>query len=796
MIYSKTKLSLVFLGLFFLAPFIYPQSTPESSSALKKVYHNYFESNREEVFLHLNKTQVIKGEDIWFSANVFTPHTGKPSSQTANLHVNLYDEQGRLLQAKTVFIENGKGEGYFNLKDENYPPGFYLIKGFTKYQQNFQEDLSFRQGFRILGTESDTQEKPNEFDLQLLPEGGHLLANVFNKIGVKLIDDKGKSRTFSEANLTNAKGDTISQFKSNRFGLAKFNLYYFPDETYQLKLKPEGGDWITKTLQKPDLIGLTLSVQDITQKMLHLFLSTNEPSLKEIGGKEFHIAFHQQGKMKTSSFKFPKRDTLVTIQTPKEGLATGVNIITIFDDEFNPLLERQFFYGENLKKINLEHKLIKVKKDSLEFELRTLDKHKDFNISMTVLPENTVSYNPKHNILSAFHLKPYLKGSLEDGGYYFSDLQNPKVLEDLDLLLLTQGWSRYEWINIFKGKSKELYENEVGFTLKGQLNNRPRNINQLAIVSKNGMQFLELDEKSKFEGRHLFLEDDSEISIGIMKGNKNRMVKPKLSISQFPLRDTKNTQTLSSDFFSLKHSVPKSIRTYEFSAFSAFGEVLDSVLLEAEVAPKEFDYNSNKLFTNRTIVDEKMGQRYQYITDYIRTKGFYIDRNYGRLRITNSRAIGTKNGTPTIQLDNMVLNGPEGSLDILLNIKTADVKAITINKSGIGLGLHTGAGYIQIFTKDNVGSDTGDAPSNMHHYKMKNGFAKNKQFYTPLYLNYNDEIFNRYGAIGWFNHIDFPEGENKIRLRTERVNTSGQKLFIEGMAEDGSLISEVLLLNP
>src|SRR5699024_7548978 len=187
---SKIKVSLIFFSLLFLVPLTYAQPAPNSLLSLKEVYQDYFDSNREEVFLHLNKTQVIKGEDLWFSAYVFAPNTGRPSLQTTNLHVNLYDEQGALLEAKTVFIENGKGEGYFNLQEEKYPSGKYLIKAFTHYQKNFQEDLSFRQGFKILSRNSvvETDEANPEFDLQLLPEGGHLLANVFNRIGVKLID--------------------------------------------------------------------------------------------------------------------------------------------------------------------------------------------------------------------------------------------------------------------------------------------------------------------------------------------------------------------------------------------------------------------------------------------------------------------------------------------------------------------------------------------------------------------------------------------------------------------------------
>lgn len=803
MIFSKVKLWLLFFSLLFIAPLIQAQTTPESSISLTEVYNDYFKPNREQPFLHLNKTKVIQGESLWFTAYVFSPNTSKPSFQTTNLHVNLYSEDGELLEAKTIFIENGKGEGFFDLKTKKYPSGRYLLRAFTKYQRNFKEDLSFRQGFRILDTHSTTDQKDEnpKFDLQFLPEGGHLLESVVNRIGVKLIDETGRSKTFSEAYVTNTKGDTINSFKSNQFGLAKFDLYYAPEETYQINLKPDGADWITKTLQKPASIGVSLIAQNVSPQLLNVYLSTNLSSLELIGGKKFHIAFHQQGKMKVSSFEFPKTDTLLTIQASKRDLATGINTVSVFDEHFNPILERQFFHGENLKRIEITQKTLKVRQDSIDFELQTLNEHENFNISMSVLPATTVSYKPKHNIFSAFYLKPYIKGHLENGAYYFTDLENPEIQKDLDLLLLTQGWSKYEWKDIFKGKPNELYENEIGFTIKGQLNKRPRNVNQLTILSSMGMELVDIDEENKFRKTQLFLEEESKISFGILKGKKNRMIQPKLTISQFPLRDTKDTKIGDSDFYGLDHRIPKSLQSYELAAFSSLGEVLDSVMIHAETSQKELDYSNHKLFTDQTKITKKLADRYVYITDYINANGFYVDRNYGSLQIKSNRMVSINyNPAPTVELDGMILNSNmmPGSLDILLNIKTSDVEAITINKSGLGHGLYGFAGYIQIITKNQVGfgDESGLAHSNMQSYTVKNGFAKNKQFYTPLYLSYNDEVFKRYGVIDWFDHIHFPEGTNKVGLQTKRVNAAGQKLFIEGMAEDGSLISEILMLQP
>ena len=52
------------------------------------------------------------------------------------------------------------------------------------------------------------------------------------------------------------------------------------------------------------------------------------------------------------------------------------------------------------------------------------------------------------NIEAAFLLTPYLKGYIEKPSYYFNNTDRKKLIE-LDLLLLTQGWSKYDWNDIF-----------------------------------------------------------------------------------------------------------------------------------------------------------------------------------------------------------------------------------------------------------------------------------------------------------------------------------------------------------
>ena len=57
---------------------------------------------------------------------------------------------------------------------------------------------------------------------------------------------------------------------------------------------------------------------------------------------------------------------------------------------------------------------------------------------------------------------PFIKG--------FKNI-NRKKLNELDLLLLTQGWSKYDWNNIFKKPPINNFEFENGIDVTVNLNN-------------------------------------------------------------------------------------------------------------------------------------------------------------------------------------------------------------------------------------------------------------------------------------------------------------------------------------
>lgn len=767
---------------------LFAQFNPTNISDLENSYTNYFKLNRELVFLHLNKTSVIKKEDLWLSAYVYNSRLNTPNNETVNLNLEVFDESGIFIESKTVLITGGKGSTYLNLNKDIYPEGKYLIKATTKYMENFNEDLSFMQPFEILDSNSGSINKnKKDFDLQLLPEGGHILANVKNNVGVKLIDSNGRPVIFNDGKLLDSENKIIGNFKSNQFGLSKFSYLAEAQQVYSIEVTTTDGEKIKEYLPKAELRGFNISGNNLRDQFFFK-VSTNTNSKNLIIDKLFYVAIHQDGSIKDFAFKFPDDKLEASFKLSKDSLYPGINTVTFFDENFNPLLERLFFNDKNLKRIRVKANANGIVMDSIIVNLKseTLIKHNSLSIS--VLPGSTKSYNPEHNILSAFYIKPYVNGDLENGSYYFSDLNPLRIEYDMDLLLLTQGWSKFQWSSIYNSTPKELVEHEKGFNVKGIISRRrEKNEKTILIKSKEtGMfEIVEIENDDSFILKNIYVLDNSSLSYSLMNEKKNNILKPSITANIIPNKSHSNL-----------------ITKYKYYKFNALGEQnknfkdfildvesLDTVNLKGYTTKSKIPRSVFQIIDSYVEVTDELALQYFNVTDYIAEHGFlvYYDEWYNfyiQNRIPTSIRKGLLLG-PKIYFNGL----PTDDVTILEYLRMDDVESIVINKSGIGYGVDAAGGVIKIQTRN--GPRAQSVRDTFTEIITKNGFSLNKEFYAPKYISYSNDAFKNYGVIDWISDLSLGKnGDKSFKiLNTIQPQIS---LFIEGITVDGNLISEVL----
>ncbi|MBT8180853.1 MAG: hypothetical protein KJO53_04605, partial [Eudoraea sp.] len=269
----------------------------QNNTTIKDSYESYFELPRESVFLHLNKSTYIVGEELWFSAYAYDRKNGVPFTQTTNLQVSLYNDQGIPIEDQLVMMVNGYAKGNIRI-DSTYTSGDYFIKASTNWMKNFTEDDTFVQKIQVInGNAKVRQLAETNYDLQLLPEGGHLVEGLESIIGVKLIDSEGRGVVFNKGSLVNDRGSTVMDFKGNVFGMASFPIRPQSD-SYNVSIKLGDNSIVTAPLPPVSEKGIILRVvNNYGENDILIALATNKKTLKDVRNKKFRLLVHKDGEI-------------------------------------------------------------------------------------------------------------------------------------------------------------------------------------------------------------------------------------------------------------------------------------------------------------------------------------------------------------------------------------------------------------------------------------------------------------------------------------------------------------------
>lgn len=756
-------------------------------------YKNNFNLTRETIFLHLNKTSVAPSEDLWFSAYVYDVRKHLPNRETMNLNLNLYDERGIFMDSKVLYISNGKGSAFLRLDPGKFIPGKYFIQASTNYMQNFKEDLTYIQPFEVLGKEHDTMSIEEKFDLQLLPEGGHLLAGVVNSVGVKLINNNGEGVSFDDAVLLDPNNVEITTIKSNRFGISRFYFIPEPDKEYRLKVRTENGDEIEKSISKAEKSGISMVSMARDEDFL-LSIRTNSQTREILNDEVFLITIHRDGKIKSLELKFPEEKLEANIIISKDSLYPGVNTITVFDGELQPRLERVVFNDKGLKRAGMRGRMTGKEGDSIAIQLTSTPPVNNTSLSVSILPSETLANNPNHNIRSAFWLKPYVRGTIENASYYFSGNSSKRKNYDLDLLLLTQGWSKYNWRDTSENEVEEVFKRATGFNIVGRVEGRrKRNEKSLLIRSdeESGLfEIVPISDNNSFKLDNVYVKDSTALSFSLIDEKKNKMSKPSIHLNIYPLKEQENSENIIART-KVKRSNLESVEIPE--GFIGEAVALDTVMLKSKIKVKERYGGDIPLIEQEIEITPEIVNMFHYIKDFIGTKGFRVqDTDIGGVEITSRFR-------SSILIDDLrpmiYYNGARVGRDfpLLSTLPSSEVESITISRRGNGEGMDGVNGVIKINTKQG-GTTMKSNENTMTRIITSNGFIENKEFYAPKYNSYSHSAFTNFGVIDWIPNL-FLDMRGNAELKVLNVLQPEINLYIEGMSADGVLFSEVLTVK-
>ncbi|NRD19010.1 hypothetical protein HNV08_03040 [Winogradskyella eckloniae] len=763
------------------------------ATILRDKYVEYIKAPREVAYVHLNKSTYIKGESIGFSAYVLDKNTKQISNLTSNLYVVIKDSNKNVIKKELLKVVDGVTSSVFPI-DSTFTSGHYTFNAYTNWMRNFPENNHFSESIRIIDPEKEeyitSSLMENNIDAQFLPEGGHLLEDVINKVGVVLKDSSGYGISNAQGIVTDEKDNVITTFKVNQFGIGQFMLIPKRGKDYQISINYRNKEFNFKFNTIVEPIGISLSVASRKDKVF-VTLNTNTKSIDYLKNKVFKLVIHNGNQIQVSDYVFTE-NLAITKSFNLKKLPPGINIFTIINEKNQAISERLFFNynGIDVTKSNSISKQIKEDSISLKINYKILDTTTKNNISVSILPKDTKSYKRHHNIISYNYLQPYLKSTVENAKYYFSEITETKKLE-LDNLLLTQGWSSYDWRTIFNYEGTTIYPFEQGITLNVNINSEAKKERAKYLIHKTTNHqplFVELSEKGDFFSieNNFFSENDD---ILISKIKKNGQLKPaKLYLQSFPnnipiLNDNINILNPKTEY-NIKAGLKQPIKVILTDRVQQLKEVVLNAKLDQEKLRIE-KIQQSKPWGKVYIFSDNDRRRFHTLTQFINTT-------------TNLRATDSENGLVVVSRIPTTINSdpslliylndiPLISSNMLNNYPMFDIDYVVINKSGFGEGIRGGNGSIKIYTNSKlIESNTNKLTT--QEFKLPLVFSENKTYYVPKYQYQNKDFYKYYGTIDWKPNLHFdPTGSVSIKFAQPKVPVT---LYIEGIASDGSLICE------
>ena len=457
---------------------------------------------QEKVYLHLDNNCYYKGDTIWYKSYVVRADNLDYTDMSRILYVELLSPDGLVVERQNIIVSpDGYGDGNFVLKDSLYS-GYYELRAYTRWMLNFRvtehnygrKDREYfynkemaRDFFRQFGTVYSrvvpVYERPDsagdytqkyivsrpktriekELKEDLLvnfyPEGGHLVAGTRCRVAFEVHDEEGQQIDIEGAVRVGDRNDSL-RIHTTHQGRGVFTVDVPQDGRLRARFTYHGKDY-RFDLPKAEAVGCALRL-DATGSELTAELSPQGFPV----GRSFAVAVLCRGVLK--SFRTIAGGGRINLNTSL--FPTGVNDLIVLDEDGRLLADRLFFVNHHdydLQPVTvsgLQSEYQPFEAVNLQFQAPADMKH--ISISVRDGANEELTYDTG-TIMTDLLLSSELKGFVAYPDYYF-EADDAEHRQTLDLLMMVQGWRRYDFAEITSGE-KLRYEPEQYMTVEGSV---------------------------------------------------------------------------------------------------------------------------------------------------------------------------------------------------------------------------------------------------------------------------------------------------------------------------------------
>ena len=725
------------------------------------------------------------------------------------MYAELMDDKGTLLQRKMMPIVQSGAASNFDLPDTVNSTRLF-IRAYTTWMLNFDSSLLYLKPIQIIPAKTIVKKTPNPttYSIQFFPEGGDLVNNISSRVAFKAADNQG-TPIVVKGDIVDSKGKKITSFSSIHDGMGSLNLQPAAKEKYRALWKDKKGLQHETPLPDANKQGIVLSTEFVDNQ---LYYTIKRPDSVDAVNTTYQVVAQMQQRLVYSARINMTKKTSVRAQIDTDSLPNGVLQLTIFNAAQQPIAERIVFINhDNYYFITDLHSadknLSKRGRNSLQIDVGDV-LMSNLSISVTDAGLNPISLN-EESIYSQLLLSCDLKGYIYNAAYYFSS-DADSVRQHLDLVMMTNGWRRFKWIDVLTGNwplIKSIPENKL--FIKGKILGLSKSLlfqKELTgiLKTKNGASnifTMPVNSQGEFSQDGLYFFDTAKLHYQLNN-------------------DKDKTLTTSASFAFQTNFIKAPLQSIILLSGLYSPEKTDSLVLQKSSSMASLlrsQTERNKIKTLETVLVRSSQKTLKQKLDEEYTSGFfsggdgytftteddpfaktamsilaYLQGKVAGLQITTTgEGSATWRGSAT----SFFVNEMTSDVSRLQSISMNDVAMIKVFRPPFfGAGGGGAGGAIAIYMKKG-GSDNSQLKG--LPVTFINGYSVIKEFYSPDYEKKPEPDANDYRTtLYWNPNLYFDKNTRRVTIPFFNSDFCKKiRVTIEGINEAGQLTREEKIIE-
>lgn len=795
---------IVFLGVVCVLMLVAIPSKAQFVDSIMDAHANLFP--KEKMHIHFDKQVYNKEETIWYKLYLLADNS--LSGLSRNVYVDWYDADGKMLRQTVAPLFQSSTKGSFDLPAD-YNGAFVRVKAYTRWMLNDDTSFIYQRDILINNGKAPAKQQTKMRTLfQLFPEGGTIVEGLEEKIAFKATNQFGIPVRV-KAVLLNSRNKVLDTLEILHDGMGFFFLKPLAGEQYRVDWTDENGAKGSTAITGIQPKGVSLSVQGTNDKaLIQVQRSADVPE----NHKQLFLLVHMNERpIYKVQLKMPEK-LLLNTGIPIEELQTGILQFSLFTSDWIPLEERILFVNNRMHEFNarVNPGIINLNKRGKNIVEVFVSDTASTNMSVSIT-DAELAGTEQYSIFSDFLLSNQIKGYVHNPAYYLkSDADS--ITRRLDLVMLTNGWRRFDWDKIKSAiEPKIQYAPETDFMkLEGKVyglgtgGSRSAQLN-LILANKDSsksMYFVPVNRDGSFEERGVLFFDTAKVYYNL---NDNKIAGRVIQVQ------------LGNGL--LKKQVGSTIRMDQSPLLQAWSDSLALVRMNTFLAEEEKLKRSMASATLQEVIvkakiknpmqelDEKYasglfsgGDAYSFDLTSDRTLGAlnvltYLQGKVAGLQISGSgsqMSLSWRGGTPSLYLNEMISN-----VDMVQSVPITDIAYIKVMRPPFfGSGGGGADGAIAIYTKKGGDTRKDDPGKKGMETTILAGYSRFREFYHPSYEKDATYDADTRSTLYWNPYII--TNKKTPRFRIEFYNNDFSKkllLVLEGINADGKMTRTVRYLE-